>query len=249
MTSVRWKSAIAVAVVAVCVTGASPPVSGQQQRPVFRASAELVEVDVVVRDADGNPVRGLTAEDFIILDRNEMQDIETYQAIEPEPDPDGLPPMPMELHIDISTNTSERADRLVVIVLDDLHTYRGRNDTVQDIARDVVDKLGPESSIALLHTSGDNNVEVTQNRAKLMAAISKFEGRRAVRRPIEACDPSLIMTDPEAAAGDPSVGCDQQEFDANQRLYQSLEDAARLLGGSDRRRKALVLVTENIANG
>jgi len=247
MTRMRWDIVTGAALAVVLLTTGSTAVRGQQ-RPIFRASAELVEVDVVVRDAYGNPIRGLTAADFVVLDRGQPQAIETFEAIAPDPvpDPDALPPMPMEIHVDISSNTTERADRLVVIVLDDLHTYQGRSDTVQDIARNVVSELGPGSSMALIHTSGDNNVEVTENRAKLLAAISRFKGRRAVRRPIEACDPSLIMTDPEVRAP-AQVGCDQQEFDANQRLYKSLEDAARMLGGSDRRRKAFVLVSENVA--
>src|SRR5688572_514494 len=34
------------------------------QRPVFRSSRELVSIDVVVRDKNGEVVRGLTAADF-----------------------------------------------------------------------------------------------------------------------------------------------------------------------------------------
>src|SRR4249919_132055 len=52
-----------------------------QQQPVFRASTELVQVDVVVRDADGNPVHGLTADDFVVLDRRKRQTVATFKEI------------------------------------------------------------------------------------------------------------------------------------------------------------------------
>ena len=243
------RAAAGVAAAMMCL--AAPPsvaevASQQQQRPIFRASAELVEVDVVVRDADGHPVRGLTADDFIVLDRQQPQAIETFREILPEPDPDGLPDVPPEIFIDVSANTDERADRLVVVVLDDLHTYRGRTETVHGIARDLVSELGPGSSMALLTTSGDHGVEVTDNRPKLFAAINQFEGRRAVRRPVPACDPSIDRSTSEAGYSG-SQGCDQQDFFDNQSLYHALRDAARLLAGSDRRRKAFVLVSENVA--
>jgi VWFA-related protein len=246
MVRVAAGAAVAVLAGGSLALEAEPQRQQQPQRPVFRASAQLVEVDVVVRDQDGKPVTGLLPEDFIVLDRKQPQVVETFREMQPEPDPDGLPDLPPEMYIDVSSNTSERADRLVVVVLDDLHTYRGRNDTVKEIARKVVTDLGPESSMALIHTSGDHNVEVTQNRPKLYAAINRFEGRRAVRRPIEACDPSIDRGTSETPSP-AGVGCDQQEVDADDRLYSSLQDAARLLAGSDRRRKAFVLVSENTA--
>ena len=57
----------------------------------------------------------------------------------------------------------------VVLVLDDLHVYRGRADTVKDIARKIVNDLGPESSMALIQTGGFEgehgigNASVTQD--------------------------------------------------------------------------------------
>ena len=54
------------------------------QRPVFRAGVETVQVDVVVRDRNGQPVHGLTADDFIILDRGKPQEVVTFKAVQPE---------------------------------------------------------------------------------------------------------------------------------------------------------------------
>jgi VWFA-related protein len=54
-----------------------------QQRPVFRSTRELVSVDVVVRDRNGNVVRGLTTVDFELKEDGQNQQIEnfTFQEI------------------------------------------------------------------------------------------------------------------------------------------------------------------------
>src|SRR5262245_47841763 len=112
---------------------ASPP---QQTRPVFRSSTELVEVDVVVVDKAGNPVHGLTRDDFVVTDRKKPQSIETFQEIRREDESADVSTMPpATTHVDIASNTTARSGRLVVLLLDDLHIFRGRSDTAKMIAR------------------------------------------------------------------------------------------------------------------
>jgi hypothetical protein len=47
--------------------GSAPRGDGQQPAPTFRTSVEAVAIDVFVTDADGNPVSGLTADDFELM--------------------------------------------------------------------------------------------------------------------------------------------------------------------------------------
>lgn len=208
------------------------------QQPVFRATVELIQVDVVVRDRDGNPVRGLTAADFVILDRRKPQPVATFKEIRRDdrraPEPARV--FPSTLKLDVASNQTARSERLVVLVLDDLHAYRGRDETVKTIARQVVEGLGPQSTMALVMTSGKNNVDVTEDRARLLSAIELFKGNRAVRRP---------MTAPDNRRGsDTDI---LQMFDANLQLYNALRNGARVLAGNDGRRKAFVLISENLA--
>ena len=53
----------------------------QAQPPVFRARTELVQIDVVVVDADGHVVQGLTEQDFQIFDRGRPQRIAAFEEI------------------------------------------------------------------------------------------------------------------------------------------------------------------------
>ncbi len=83
----RWVGLFALLLV---IQGDRP---GAQQRPVFRSSREVVSIDVVVRDRDGNIVRGLTQADFEIREDGQPQDVVAFafQAITDTP-PTGKPP-------------------------------------------------------------------------------------------------------------------------------------------------------------
>jgi VWFA-related protein len=211
------------------------PQPPQTQAPVFKAGVELVQVDVVVRDQSGLPIHGLLAEDFVVLDRGKPQQIGTFKAVRRERDavPSFATRFPPSTRLDTASNQTSQAGRIIVMVLDDLHAYRGRDDVVKKIATQVVQQLGDDSLMALLMTSGDYNVEVTEDRSRLLAAIDKFKGARLVRRPMLAVDNRR--------------GGDLQEFDANMQFYNTLENAARLFRGNDGRRKAFVLISENLA--
>jgi VWFA-related protein len=238
---------LAVIAVGVCAGAVTYAQQSRQRPPVFRTNTELVEIDVVVIDKDGNRVHGLTRDDFILRDRATPQPIETFTEVqEITKRTVDAPKFPPNVRTDVASNTSAEAGRLVVLVLDDLHVWQGRTDTVREIARQIVTDIGPESSMALLQTGGDHSTEVTNDRSRLLESIERFKGRRPVRRPLPACDPGPTRRNQET----PDVfasGCDIQNLNANRSLYKSLQDAAGILGGSDRRRKAFILVSEHIA--
>jgi hypothetical protein len=54
---------------------------GQSQRPTFRADVNLVRVDVIVTDIDGRQVRGLTAQDFEILDGGTVRTVSAFSEV------------------------------------------------------------------------------------------------------------------------------------------------------------------------
>src|SRR5688500_11016656 len=53
----------------------------QPSQPTFRARADLVQVDVVVVDENGNPVRGLKAREFALFDRKKPQEIVNFDEV------------------------------------------------------------------------------------------------------------------------------------------------------------------------
>jgi VWFA-related protein len=57
------------------------------QPAVLRISTRMVQVNVIVQDRDGNPITGLTKDDFTVLDKNQPQRISFFaeQSFQPAP--------------------------------------------------------------------------------------------------------------------------------------------------------------------
>jgi VWFA-related protein len=85
-------SCCAAAAFAAAPSAAPSAVQAQpsQPRAVFRAGTQLVSVDVIVRDASGAIVKGLTADDFEIVEDGKRQDIRTFSFQEIAEHPKGI---------------------------------------------------------------------------------------------------------------------------------------------------------------
>lgn len=74
--------AVVVASVAALAFIHSPAPSSNQQLPTFRTGVDIVEIDVTVLDEDRHPVKGLTADNFTVLDHGQPQPIVAFSAID-----------------------------------------------------------------------------------------------------------------------------------------------------------------------
>ncbi len=241
----------------------------QRQAPQFRAGVDLVQIDVGAVDQDGHPVPGLTAADFTLLDRKTPQKIVAFEEVNraraSAVATEGAAPSSL-VKADVATNQTPPSDRLVVMVLDDLHVFRGRSDRVKDIAHQVLDALGPGSSISILFTSGRQSLEFSRDRSELIGAIDTFVGQSAVRRPnpgSETEKPGNKSLDdsigggrmanasaghPPSLGGSVADGASLQKFFDDMTLHRTMEDAARMLVGTEGGRKAFVLIAEATGN-
>lgn len=222
------------------------------QQPVFRVGVDLVQVDVVVVDPTGNAVRGLQASDFLVTDRGQSQTVAAFEEVfheKPAADDIRLPPT---VKHDVADNRSAQSQRLVILVVDDLHIFQGRTDRAKDLAKELITTLGDGASMAVLFTSGEHSTSITEDRSVLLAAANTLKGRQPIRRPHEANDTqSAHGQDPEMSSEQlldllRTVG-DAHEFEDNMQQYKTLEDAARMILNDTVRRKAFVLLSEGIA--
>jgi VWFA-related protein len=85
--SVTKAVAAAALTLAVCVLAfgqsvppSAPAAQSDPSASVLRVASRLVQVDVSVLDKDGNPVTGLTKDDFTILDQGQRQQTATFSA-------------------------------------------------------------------------------------------------------------------------------------------------------------------------
>jgi VWFA-related protein len=232
--------------------------AGAFAQSTFRSGVDLVQVDVVVVDKDAHPVRGLKQQDFSVRDRGKAQSVATFQEIgrERHAISDATPQMLPSVRLEVASNQSAQADRLVIMVVDDLHIWKGRTDRAKQISRDVVDRLGAQASMAVLFTSGEHNTTVTTDHSVLLAAVDTLKARQSWRRPHPAIDDQRVpRMDPEADTTGRGGALDRLsdagkvyagDFFDNMQQYGTLRNAAKMLGGEDVRRKAFVLVSEGV---
>jgi VWFA-related protein len=262
----RCRIALRVVIVPlVCAAGVSGPALRAQSQQPFKSKIELVRVDAVVVDKDGKAVRGLASNDFVLSDRKKKQTIATFDEVSheraaPTAASTGLP---ITLKRDVASNADLQTDRLVLLVVDDLHIWRGRTDKAKELAREVVAKLGDHASMALLFTSGEHSTLVTQDRSELLAAIDGMKARQSWRRPHQANDDQKAAVNPAVTGGvdsglvelaqmDNIVNAQQaslQDSEENMQEFKVVEDAARFLLAEDQRRKSFVLVSEGLVKG
>jgi VWFA-related protein len=237
----------AVAGALLALVAAANPIDqtgGSTQPPVFRARTDLVRMDVVVVDADGHVVRGLTKEDFQVVDRGRVRQLAAFEEITHAPAAAG--PLPATLKRDVADNTAQ-SDRLIVLALDDLH-FQAKTDDVKRMARRLVETIGSGASLALVTTSGTFGVEPTTDRAVLLAEIDAFldrfdpEGRRLARGASMPAPPRLrnALGEPVAIRG-PS---DPARFFGDMGTFKSIEGVAKKIGADAAgRRSALVWIS------
>ena len=211
-----------------------------------------MQVDVVVVDKSGQPIRGLKATDFQLFDRQQPQAVVAFDEVSSVVSRPPSAPALASIKKDVADNRSAQSQRLIILVVDDLHIYRGRTDKAKELAREIVNTIGADASMALLFTSGEHSTQVTEDRAELLAAVETLKARQTVRRPHEASDTQTAPNlDPEmssdaklAALVDRRVR--SRTFSTTWRSTRRCEDAARLIGSDSVRRKAFVMLSEGI---
>jgi VWFA-related protein len=151
-----------------------------QTPPQFRAAVDLTRIDATVLDKRTRlPIRGLTADDFVVNLSGQPREVASFAEIEGPPieRPDKTAVWRDEASHDIVTN-AQQPDRLFVIVMDDAFT--GRPDPFylvegRRIAHAVVDSLGPGDRAAVVFAQDNRHaVDFTDDRAALRRAIETY---------------------------------------------------------------------------
>jgi VWFA-related protein len=233
---------------------AGPPASSQepdrQMPPItFRSEVNYVEVDAVVRDAQGNFVRDLRQEDFQVLEDGAPQSVTAFSLID-------IPVLlserplflPQDVDADVRSNATGPDGRLYVILLDDINTGPTRTNRVRAAARQFIERnMGATDLAAVIQTSGrtDATQDFTNSRRLLTQAVDKFMGRKLRSATLNKID-SYNMT------RNSGVGAGVTDPEQAERLYKAesvlltLGSLADWLAGIHGRRKAVVFFSEGI---
>jgi VWFA-related protein len=251
----------------------------QAQTPsvTFQVEVNFVDIDAVVTDERGNFVPGLSKEDFELFEDGKPQEISTFSLVDiPMPAAGARSTAAVPAVSDVKSNAQPISGRLYVIVLDDLNVSPLRSKVVVNAARQFVERnFAPNDIAAVVYTSGrtDAGQEFTSERALLLAAIDRFQGRKLRSTVIEkadqyftqhlkeleinAPDPNdtdYIQSEPKSGTvrgpmGYSDITTDADDFERGHRAQQvlnSLKRLAEMMGGIRGRRKAVLMFSEGI---
>ena len=237
------------AVLFIAIIAVGTILSGHgQQVPVFRASADVVQIDVSVLDRDRQPVHGLTAADFTVVDGGVEQPIVAFAAVDlPDRVRTGAP-WTRDVASDVVTN-HVGAKRVVLILFDDCSTPWDPSvlKLSRGIAKAAVDELGPQDLASVIYTSARRNgQELTNDRQRLMAAVERFipqspTGSGAQGGFTASLPTRGLRSGADATAGLLSGMCISGS--AGSPLDEALRNAAEILTAWPGTRKTVILVS------
>jgi VWFA-related protein len=172
---------------------APPPKEGDPQRDeVVRVTTNLVQVDVVVTDADGKQVTDLRPEEFEVSEDGKRRELTNFSYISTEPTPDAgagvrstapagtaaapkVAPAPLR---------PEQVRRTIALVVDDLGLSFESIGYVRQALRKFVDEqMQPDDLVAIIRTSAGSGAaqQLTSDKRRLYAAIERVRWNPAGR--------------------------------------------------------------------
>jgi VWFA-related protein len=201
---VRWTSVLLLAVLAAAgamLSGSPRPAAAQTE--IFEGMTDVVEVQVPVNviGRDGEPVRGLTAEDFQIRDRGDLRTIRGFEVV----DLDVLVPGPETTTSDLEEAIPAAARRHFLLLFDLTFSDPASVIKARKAAqRFVLNELHPTDLVAVAVYTADVGprlvVTFTPDRAQLARALDTLGAPRLLDRR-SALDPLRFMiVDPERSS-------------------------------------------------
>lgn len=166
-----------------------PPAT--EQTPAFRGGVDLIQLVVSVLDDERQPVRGLSAADFTILDEGIERPVRVFTPMDlpPSRTPAGEAGWTSEVAPDVATNqVGDQPGRLVIILMDRSIPLGQPTITARAIAAAAVDELGPADLAALLSTSGGMPQNFTADRSRLLRAIDQRDWSTGISKDVQALE-------------------------------------------------------------
>lgn len=186
------------------------------------APAPRVIMDVSVVDKKGNPITGLTAADFTILEDDKPVPVSSVEQV-------------------IVPAEGPQDGRIAVLFMDDATPApTGEGKQAREIANQFISALGPADVAGVIFAGGGSGVQsLTTDRASLRAAVGRFEQR------IGQWMTSSSDTNNRLARG----GFDQFDQGAvslYRTMLQSLRRLVDRLAVIENRRKAIVMISTGV---
>jgi VWFA-related protein len=173
-------------------------IASREETTTFKVNVNLVQLRVVVRDGSGHAVGNLTKDDFEIFDNRKPQSIAHFSAEQggehklrthvPEK-ASGAEPTEI-------TGGAEVAEKYVGYLFDDVHLNFGDLAQARQAAEGYLASLGATDRAAIFTTSGQTEVDFTDDRAKLHDTLLRLQPRPITLTNVSNCfDITYYMAD------------------------------------------------------
>ncbi|HEY7285069.1 MAG TPA: VWA domain-containing protein [Vicinamibacterales bacterium] len=257
MRHIFWSSLLAAAAAAVVVSAqqapAPAPPDAQPPAVTFKVEVNYVEIDAIVRDAQGNFVRNLTKEDFQVTEDGHQQSLSIFTPVD-IPIEHADPPLYAKASIppDVVSNRTPFEGRMFVLVLDDVNTRFYRTQRARAAARLFVERyVGANDLVAVVNTGGNNKAmqDFTSNHQLLLAAIDHAMGSGTDSATSAQLKDYYNNRDVPGGGGNSTMNADFNELERmNQarNTLTTLRNVSEFLSGMRGRRKAVVWFSEGI---
>jgi VWFA-related protein len=221
-------------------TGPQQPDPGQTA--IFRTDINVVRVDVIVTDRQGNPVNNLTQDDFEVTEDGKPQAVQTFKLINVTENIEKNNEQPRQVRNAIDEQTEAARDdvRLFAFFLDDYHVRLENSMRAREIiAQFVENRLLPLDIAGIMYPLWSiNDVLLNRNRKELSTAIRGFTGRKYDYTPRNQFEENYVHY----------VSTIEAERIRNDVTLTALKALIVRLGGLTERRKAIILISEGFTN-
>ncbi|MGD0666120.1 MAG: VWA domain-containing protein [Bryobacteraceae bacterium] len=214
-----------------------PEISTQEEKATFTSHVNLVMVPVVVRDNQGRVIEGLTKESFRLYDKGKLQEIERFVVERPGAIASDLPsPEAAAESVRDRAAQASTPRRFIGYLFDDMHTEFADLAQAREAAeRQIYADLGPTDRAAIFTTSGQGQVDFTDDLGKLRQAllrllphpIGRAAGLGSLGMSFYQADMIVNYHDPLALAA--AVGANMNRLDWDQKTSAVEIEARRML--------------------
>jgi VWFA-related protein len=224
------------------------PAAGDQPPITFKVEVNYVEIDAAVTDGQGNFVRNLTKDDFLVYEQGKPQVVSNFSLVDipvEKFDPPLYKTKPVEP--DVRSNRRDFDGRVFVLLLDDYHTNTSRSGRVRQAARQFVERyLGANDVAAIVQTRGGKATaqEFTNSRERLLRAIDTFMGQKERSATLERIDD--YYRNQGYSTGRPRDMAEPMRVYNARNTFTVLKNVSEYLSGIRGRRKAVVFFSEGI---
>ncbi len=173
-------------------TRAAPEVSSSEETHTFKVKVNLVEVRVVVRDAQGHAIGNLKQEDFQLLDNGKPQVISKFSMEQSASKPRSRYHDTAETAVRTAEPPAGRLQQIVpqryiAYLFDDIHLNFSDLAQARNAAEHQLQSLQPTDRAAIYSTSGQTQLDFTDDRAQLTATLNRLQPRPLAQTGITPC--------------------------------------------------------------